>query len=338
MIKKLFKLTALAFSAFLCNVNKASAQVDPHFSQYYIYPQWLNPALTGVMDGDYRVAAIYRSQWANIDNGFKTIGLAAELVTNKDINVGVGMFSQQAGSAGFRYFNPTASICYTGVKFGQNATQHVTFGLQLGMMDKRFDPTKFKTGDMWNGTSVGPTPSQDVINNPTQTNFDIGAGVLYFDATPNKKVNAFLGLAFNHLTEPKDKFLASSSGDVTKMPMRRTLHGGVKINVNENLSITPNGLMMDQGTAHERMLGAYAQLKSGQGFDMLFGLNYRFNDAFVPFAGFYYKDFVLGLSYDVTTSDLSRIAGATSGFEISVSYTGRKRRKLDDQPFICPRL
>jgi hypothetical protein len=116
------------------------------------------------------------------------------------------------------------------------------------------------------------------------------------------------------------------------------LHGGVKINISENVSITPNFLLMKQGTAHERMIGAYAQIKGGEGFDFLCGANYRFNDAIVPFTGFYYKDFVLGLSYDVTSSDLSKIAGTTNSFEISLSYTGKTRRNLNAVPFICPRL
>ena len=30
------------------------AQVDPHFSQYYIQPMTMNPAFTGAFDGDYR--------------------------------------------------------------------------------------------------------------------------------------------------------------------------------------------------------------------------------------------------------------------------------------------
>jgi Type IX secretion system membrane protein PorP/SprF len=88
MFKRILKFSSIVCAALV--LNNAKAQVDPHFSQYYIYPQWLNPALTGVMDGDYRVAGIYRSQWANIDNGFSTIGVAAELATSKDINVGVG--------------------------------------------------------------------------------------------------------------------------------------------------------------------------------------------------------------------------------------------------------
>jgi len=37
----------------LCTSVKA--QVDPHFSQYYIQPMTMNPAFTGAFDGDIRL-------------------------------------------------------------------------------------------------------------------------------------------------------------------------------------------------------------------------------------------------------------------------------------------
>ena len=334
MLKRILKFTAIACSAFV--INNAKAQVDPHFSQYYIYPQWLNPALTGVMDGDYRVAGIYRSQWQNIDGGFTTIGAAAEIATSKDINVGVGLFQQKAGSGGYKYFTPYASIAYTGVKFGREGYHHISFGVQMGMIEKSFEPSKFTYGDQYNGV-LTPKPTAEVIANPRQSSFDLGAGILYFDATPHKTVNGFIGLSFGHITQPVDKFFNTSTSEA-KLPIRQILHGGLRINLSETVSITPNYLLMKQGTAHERMIGAYMQLKAGEGFDFLGGLNYRFNDAVVPFVGFYYKDFVLGMSYDVNTSDLSKIAGSTNGFELSLSFTGKKRRNLGEQPFVCPRL
>jgi type IX secretion system PorP/SprF family membrane protein len=331
MLKKILKLS-IAASAMFFSV-KTSAQVDPHFSQYYIYPQWLNPALTGVMDGDYRVAGIYRSQWQNIDNGFKTIGVAAEFATNKDINYGIGIFQQSAGTGGYKFTNPTASISYSGIKLGRLGTHRINIGIQAGMMDKRFDPSKLTFGSTFNNPG-----NVELLANPQQTYFDLGAGIMYYDATPNKKVNLFGGLSFNHITQPTDKFLHPTSNANPKMPMRQTLHGGARISLSDKFSITPNGLLMQQGTAHERMIGIYGQLVVGEGMDFLGGLNYRFNDAVVPFIGFSYKDFVLGLSYDVTTSQLSQIAGSTNAFEISISFTGRKHRKMDAQPFICPRL
>ncbi|MFY7965030.1 MAG: PorP/SprF family type IX secretion system membrane protein [Chitinophagaceae bacterium] len=337
MIKKIIKCSLLAFFGFYA--SKTEAQIDPHFSQYYVYPQWLNPALTGVMDGDYRFAGIYRNQWGNIDNGFTSIGVAAEFATQKNFNFGVGLFQQSAGNAGYKYFTPYASVAYTGIKFGATGNHHVTIGINGGVIDRRFDPSKMKFGNQYN-PGIGFDPSllsNEVLANPSQTVLDLGAGVLYYDATPNKKINGFVGLSFGHITQPTDKFLSTAT-TTSQVPMRQILHGGLKINVSERVSITPNYLLMKQGTAHERMLGAYAQIKAGEGFDFLCGANYRFNDAIVPFTGFYYKDFVFGLSYDVNTSDLSKIAGTTNSFELSLSYTGKTRRNLSSVPFICPRL
>ena len=337
MFKKIFRFSLLIF--ILVVSSKTNAQVDPHFSQYYVYPQWLNPALTGVMDGDYRVAGIYRSQWASIDNGFSSIGIAAEISTNKNINFGVGLFQQSAGNGGYKYFTPYASAAYTGIKFGKTGTHHITIGINAGVINRRFDLSKFKYGNQYNPVVPGGfDPSilpNEVILNPSQTSLDLGMGLLYFDATPYKKTNAFVGFSLAHLTQPVDKFSASSQ---SKIPMRVTLHGGLRINLSETVSLTPNALYLKQGTAEEKMIGAYAQIRSGEGFDFLCGANYRFKDALVPFAGFYYKEFVLGLSYDANTSDLGKIAGATSSFEISLSFTGKTRKSLTDQPFICPRL
>jgi type IX secretion system PorP/SprF family membrane protein len=334
MFKRFFKCALFTCAAIFA--TKTQAQVDPHFSQTYVYPQSLNPALTGIIDGDYRVAGIYRSQWANIDGGFKTIGLAAEMVTEKNINLGVGLFQQSAGNGGYKYFTPYASVAYTGIKFGKEGNHHISIGINAGVIDRRFDQSKFEMGDKWNPVTGKPDlPTTDKFDNLSQTAFDMSAGALYFDATPNQKANIFAGFSAGHLTQPKDKFFTNSD---SKVPFKYTIHGGVKVNLSETVSLTPNALYMHQGTAEELMLGAYTQIKAGEGFDFLLGANYRLKDAFAAFTGFYYKQFVLGLSYDINTSDLSKIAGSANAFEISLSFTGKKRPHAVEQPFICPRL
>jgi len=47
---------------------------DPRFSQFYLAPQVLNPAMTGIFDGEYRVTINYRNQWNSIlaNNAFTT--------------------------------------------------------------------------------------------------------------------------------------------------------------------------------------------------------------------------------------------------------------------------
>lgn len=336
-MKKTFKITIGMLSMLL--FQSVKAQVDPHFSEYYVYPSWLNPGLTGAIDGDYRVSAIYRNQWSGISNAFSTVGISGELVTNKNINLGGSILQQTAGEGGFTYLTANASIAYTGIKFGKKGLQRIAVGFQAGMMQRRINPSKFQLGDQWNPiTGYNPnTVSSDIFTKTSSTVFDAGAGAVYFDADPSKKANIYLGFSAFHLTQPKDPF--TSGITLQKLPVRYTLHGGVKLALSETISLTPNFLYLKQGSAEEKMLGAYAQLQANDVTDVLLGGNYRFKDAISPFVGFYHKSFVLGVSYDINNSDLGKAASAnTNSFEISISFTGRKSKNFSTEHFICPRL
>ncbi len=334
-MRAMIKTSLILFLACL-GAMESRAQVDPHFSQYYMYPSYLNPALTGAFDGEYRATAIYRTQWGNITTPFSTPGAAIDFNGNKSLNYGVSVLQQSAGDGGYNYTTAYGNIAYTGIRFGPAETQRLVFGLQAGLIQRKFNPSKLRWGTQWN-PSLGYDASLpgDALSRTTATSFDAAAGILYYDAQPGKKANIFGGLAVSHLTMPEDKFSETST---EKLPMRLTLHGGVRLSVNEGLSITPNLLYMRQGTASETMVGAYAQIKADANTDVLAGMNYRVKDAFSPYVGFYYKNFTLGLSYDINSSDLSKIQKGSNSFEISLSFIGRKKVQTPETEFICPRL
>lgn len=311
------------------------AQVDPHFSQYYVYPSWLNPALTGAFDGSYRVSGIYRSQWASI-SAFKTYGLSADFTTDKNLNYGASILHQEAGSGGYKYTTAYANVAYTGVRFGSGNFQRIAIGFQGGVVQRRFDLSKMTWGDQWNQvTGYNPAnQTRDVLNRTSSAAFDMGAGALYFDATPGKKANLYAGVSASHITTPDDEFSVRPGG---QLPVRWTGHAGVRLNLSETFSLTPNALYLKQGTAEEKMLGAYAQLKAAS-VDLLLGANYRFNDAVSPYVGFTYRNMVLGASYDVNTSDLGRAVNGANAVEISLTFFGRKSTKTPEAEFICPAL
>lgn len=319
------------------SVYVTRAQVDPHFSQYYVYPAWLNPALTGAFDGDYRISGIYRSQWGNISSPFTTPGIAVDFTTNKNSSFGASVLNQTAGDGGYNYLTAYGSYSYNGVRFGPQEYQRIVMGMQIGVIQRRFNRSKLTFGDQWNpitGYNPGVT-SAEAFSRTSATSFDAGAGILYFDATPNKKLNAFGGFAVSHLTRPDDQF--SESGNA-RLPMRYTVHGGVRISLSDELSLTPNLLYLKQGKAQEKMLGAYARLVAAPGTDVMLGANYRFKDALSPFVGFTHKNLVLGVSYDVNTSDLGRMAHGSNSFEISLSFIGKRSVKTPEIEFVCPRL
>lgn len=319
----------------LC-AGKLQAQVDPHFSQYYIYPSFLNPALTGAFDGSYRVSGIYRNQWGNIETPFSTTGLSGEFTTDKNINAGVSVLRQTAGNGGYSYSTAYGNVAYTGLRFGKEGSQRVYFGLQFGLIQRRFDRSKLTFGSQWNAIT-GPIGGNgdEVLNRTSATAFDAGAGAMYFDATPGKKANVFGGVSLSHLSQADDKF---SGTGTEKFPVRYTVHAGVRIAVSNVFSITPNALYMKQRTAEEKMLGAYGQYAVNEETSFMLGGNYRFKDAISPYIGFTHKEWVLGASYDVNTSDLGKIAGSSNSFEISLSFVGKRTAKTPQVEFVCPRL
>ncbi len=330
-------LKSLIFGSCLLLSLYSRAQVDPHFSQYYAYPLWLNPALTGAIDGDYRVSGNYRNQWSNISNAFSTAGVSADFVTNKNLNFGVNILNQSAGNAGYNYLNAYASVAYTGIKFGVEGYQRLVLGLQAGILNRRFDPSKFQFGDQWNPiTGYNPSnPTGEVLSRNSSLVFDAGAGALYYDGDPSKTINPFIGFSAFHLTRPEDPFVFGSK---QKLPVRWAVHGGLRFSLSDVIAITPNALYAKQNNQDEKMVGAYAQIKANTFTDLLVGANYRFNDAISPFVGFHYQNMTLGVSYDANTSKLSNLARSANAFEISLSFIGRKSRQLPGENFICPRL
>lgn len=334
-MKHFYRLTLSVFMLVLC--KGLTAQIDPHFTQYYVYPSWLNPALTGAFDGDYRISGIYRNQWGNVSAPFSTPGLSVDFAGNKNLNYGISALNQTAGDGGYRYLTAYGSLAYTGVRFGVNGHQRIAFGMQAGIINRRFDRSKFTLGDQYNPTTgYSPTnPTADVPSINKSLLFDIGAGVLYYDAQPGKKANFYAGFSAAHLNQPEDAFVSTQR---EKLPMRYIAHAGVRLVLSDALSLTPNLMYARQGNAEEKMAGAYMQLRATENTEVLLGANYRFNDAISPYVGFYHKNMVLSVSYDVTTSDLAKVARSASSFEISLSFIGRKRVKTPEEEFVCPRL
>ncbi|RXK85839.1 PorP/SprF family type IX secretion system membrane protein [Filimonas effusa] len=325
----------LLLASLLVSSAELHAQVDPHFTQYYVYPSWLNPALTGIFDGKYRASAIYRNQWSNISSPFSTMGASLELTTEKNLNVGLSVLNQVAGDGGYNYTTAYGSVAYTGIRFGANETHRVVLGLQAGMIQRKFNPSKLVFFDQWNPVTGGMIPTQEMISDPSATAFDAGAGALYYDATPGKKANVFAGFSASHINQADNRFAAVIN---EKMPVRYTIHGGVKLWLNEQLSLTPHLLYLRQAKSEEKVIGAYAQLRATTATDLLLGLNCRLKDAFTPYVGVTHNNMVFSASYDVNTSDLGKMVKGTNSFEVTLTFFGRKKTKTPEVEFVCPRL
>lgn len=338
--KAMIQTGILTVCLLLAGVLQSVAQTDPHFTQNYTYPMYTNPAMTGGSDGEYRVSAVYRSQWGSVSNPYSTSGLSFDTRTSKNLAIGVNVMNQSAGDGGFNYFNAYGSVAYTGVKFGTDNNHRLVLALQAGLINRRVDQSKFKWGDQWNpitGYNANNATTESFANT-NSTTFDAGAGILYYDASPDKKSNAFAGLSVFHLNRPKDPIISTQSVSLNTIPLRYVVHGGLSFNLSERTSIVPHVLYMQQGTAMVAMIGTYVQLNVNEETDFMFGGYYRFKDAIAPFVGVDWKNFIVGLSYDVNASKLGTMTRNVNSFELSLSYVKRSGTRSIIDWIRCPRL
>lgn len=325
---------------FFAVLQQLAAQTDPHFTQNYTYPMYINPAMVGQSDGDYRVSAVYRSQWGAIGNPYRTTGISADASSSNNLALGVNVLNQAAGDGGFNYFNAYASIAYTGVKFGKNENQHVIFAMEAGVLNRHVNESKFKWGEQWNPVTGynASNPTTESFAKSSATTLDMGTGLLYYDATPDKKYNLFGGISFFHINKPADPIVSTQSTELNTIPMRYTIHGGASINLAGDMNLVPHVLYNQQGNAREVMLGVYLQKKVNEETTVMGGGYYRYKDAIAPYIGVDYKSFLVGLSYDVTTSQLGAMTRNVNSFELSFSYIMKKDIKGVVDFIHCPRL
>jgi type IX secretion system PorP/SprF family membrane protein len=335
-MKKNIKLK-IYWMAFLACVwgETLQAQVDPHFSQYFIQPMTMNPAFTGAFDGDYRVSAVWRNQYGNTLN---TRGISAEKTTDKNANIGFNLINQASNDGAYSFTNGYLTFAYTGVRFGVNADHYLVMAMQIGFISRKFDINKMQFGSQWvSGVGFDASAnSNETFLKPQVTSFDAGAGIAYYDASPNQSASFFGGISAYHITQPVNPFL--SDQNQSKLNIRYSAQAGVRITASDQLTVVPTVIYMKQGDAQERMGGVYFQVYANESTDVMFGAYYRIGDAYTPFAGFYYSGFTFGVSYDVDASPKTAAGSKGNSLEFSISYTGKNKSKMGVPRFWCPRF
>ncbi len=328
------KAMIMALLLFVGTACRLRAQVDPHFSQYYANPLWLNPALTGVINGDMRVSGNFKNQWAMVGKGYQTGSASVDFRPTDQASVGFSILNQAAGDAGFNYLSAYGSFGYA-IAVSGDGNQKVSFGVQAGLINRSFDVTKLQFGSQYNA-ELGFDPNMASLESFSSTHstvVDVNGGVFYYNGDPLSNMNWFGGISVAHLSRPRDAFAGTADG---KIPLRSILHGGVRIRVSDEFDVTPNLLYIRQLDAQVRGLGAYSELKMQNNGGLILGGMYRVNDAAIADVGYHFNNTIIGVSYDFNTSSLTRATAGQGGLELSVSYVFHKR--ISQPEPICPRL
>lgn len=316
--------------------SQLKAQIDPHFSQYYAYPLYLNPALTGVFNGDLRVTGNFKNQYPEVNNAYQTGALSIDGRPTDKIGVGLNLLDQQSGGMGFNYFTAYGSFSY-GITVSNDGYGKLNFGVQAGVINRSFNPSGAQYGNQYNPVT-GFDPSMPSFESFTATNamvFDAGTGIFYYDGNPLHIVNVFGGVSVTHLAHSKDNF-AYQSSNFSTIPIRYTLHGGVRVNVSDSFDLMPHVIFMQQQKSQEKAVGAYSEMRFGVNSGLILGGMYRFKDASIVDVAYHLDNVIIGASYDFNTSSLNTATAGQGGMELSISYVFHKHINAPDP--ICPRL
>jgi type IX secretion system PorP/SprF family membrane protein len=344
-MKKIFLFNALFL--LLSTLNYAQ---DTHFTQFYATTATLNPALTGVIDGKYRVSSIYRDQWRKVlDNPIKTFSLAADLrfsvpgnhVKEDAMGVGLMVFQDKVSITDFATTQIALSYAYHKALDIANR-QFLSLGIQGGLTQRNLNYESLNFHDEFDGINGYNNPTFEELpeNNFSYSDLNVG---LNYSAKIGKSASLFTGLAMHHVLQPSVSFYKNDlPGE--KLFAKYSAQIAANIPINNRVSILPRFLVASQGPHLEINTGANIRTALGE-----FGSNalhlgawvrpVRNNngvgiDAVVLLAGFELNSVQFGLSYDLNISALAKAGARQGAFEISAAYMGN----YDNEEIVCPKF
>lgn len=324
---------------------------DAHLSMYDAAPIFLNPAMTGVFEGSWRLHGQYRTQWKSVNfKPYQTALLSFDAPVKK-WGIGFQISNFRAGSGNYNALQGILSVAYT-TPIDKKKNNNLSFGVQGGVTQKSVEYQLLSFDNQYTTTNGGEfdmTISNNENFNGQSTYIpNVNAGILYFYSKPQSRLNPFVGISAFNLTQPKESLFGANN----RLPMRYYGHIGTRINFTEMLYILPKVLVMNQDEFWEQTyaldLGYY--IKSADMYLIASGIFRTVgwptsakseydkidSDAMVVSLGAKMENITAKIAYDLNVSSLSTASNGRGGFEISVTYVHTKKKPQTQK--ICPRL
>lgn len=313
---------------------------DIHFSQFYMSPLTLNPALTGVMNCNTRFVGNYRNQWSPVipGNAYNTYSVSYDqkmpVGRYDNFGFGVNLWSDVAGSLDFQTITGKITGSYAKRVAGTRKKSHyVVAGAEFGLSQRSVSfinaqwPSQHDGNGGFNG---GLDPGENFGDIDDSFLFgDVGLGLLWFSVLGDK-TNFYIGGAYNHLNQPNISFYNS---EVVQYFSKSVIHAGGEFELNDKISLVPGAVAFFQGPSMEINAGTSFRFAMGSSYnEQSFQLGVWFRvanhhqdaltaDALILSTRFDFGQFGLGFSYDVNVSSLKQASNSNGSFEFSMIYT-----------------
>jgi type IX secretion system PorP/SprF family membrane protein len=307
----MIKIKYISLVIFMLSLYATNAQQMPQYSQYLRNQYMINPGAAGVYDFvDVTVAG--RLQWAGFSDAPMTtyasftsvlgskdkkrynpgLHMSTGIVKNPEIltgklkqAVGGQLVADQYGA--FRKFQLSGTYA---IHLPITKDYNLSFGTKVGIGNNAFLQDRAVVA---NATTVVDNTYTGFTSNQGNVNIlNLGAGFYFYSS------KLFLGISADQLTRDLVKFGSGTANFDPKVHMNIT--GGLKLPLNENLTITPAFLVKYMNPTKPSIEGT-AQLEYKEWLWTAF--SYRHKDAVVGMVGMNISNrFKFGYSYDFSIS------------------------------------
>ncbi len=304
-----------------------------HFSQFYNAPIWLNPSLTGHIEGKYRANLNYKRQWTGITRSgvYNTPAISFDMNLRKRTNsrhsfgVGLGLVNDMSSSDNKLTHLTVLLGGAAHLNLDQNERHFISVGFNAGMSSRRLKTQEMLFASQYDGESLNPgVSSGEQFEQTSVINLDTRLGVTY-SAYPSAKTQLKVGATLFHPVKMNESFL----GLEADRPLNYLMHAEAKHAFTDKWAILPYFLYMGQAKTSEILLGTNLGIGLNDDYTLYVGGGYRVRDGMIAALGIQYNQFELGLSYDVNTTSLGGITNGRGDLELSFQYIGLSKKNED---------
>ncbi|PVX47748.1 type IX secretion system PorP/SprF family membrane protein [Flavobacterium sp. 103] len=284
----------ILFVFFFLSILKATAQQDPHFTQYMNNMSVVNPAYATATPAILNLGSLYRYQWAGIEGAPKTLTLFAHTPINEKIEGGFSLVSDNIGDGAKKETNFFADFAYV---LQLNEKQKLSFGVKAGFssISTNFNGFQLNSGDISTDKAFAENINETVPN--------IGVGAFYFTD------NYYVGLSAPNLLSAEH---IKSRPDINSFGPREIhtyLTGGYVFDINEAFKFKPAFMAIFVKGAPVSV-DLTANVLYNEKFEL--GAAYRFGDSASLLMNINVNpNLRVGYSYDYVTSNLSQFSSGS---------------------------
>jgi type IX secretion system PorP/SprF family membrane protein len=282
-MKKIYITAFLALAGLL----DASAQQDPHYTQYMYNMNVINPAYAGSKE-NLSFGLLYRKQWVDIEDSPTTATFSGHSPVGKNVGLGLSVINDKIGPV--EETNTYADFSYT-LKLGER--HRLALGLKAGLT--------FHDVGLYSDIGDGRVPDADdpaFSENSNNTYFNAGAGFFFYSD------NYYVALSVPNMF--KSKHLDINDDGQERQFGSEVQHyfltGGYVFQMNDNFKLKPSFMLKSAFGVDPSIDGSLNALFFEK-FEI--GATYRLDDSFGGMVNYAITpNLRIGYAYDHIVSDL----------------------------------